>query len=83
MQISEELPVGHLHYGKWTEDRRRKTEAIWNADKADPFRKRRFKRILKVIITQSFIENTQRFTEKKYFKPLGTIVPERFYVKYV
>ena len=24
MQISEELPVGHLHYGKWTEDRRPK-----------------------------------------------------------
>ena len=35
----------------------------------------------KVFITQSFTENTQRFTEKKYFNPLVTIVPERFLCK--
>ena len=54
-------------------------EAIWNADSADPFGRRGFIRIfLKFFITQSFTENTQRFTEKKYFNHLGTIVPERF-----
>ena len=34
----------------------------------------------KVFITQSFTENTQRFTEEKYFNPLGTIVPEGFLI---
>ena len=34
----------------------------------------------KVIITQSFTEITQSFTEKKYFNPLGTIVPEGVFV---
>ena len=49
-------------------------EAIWNADSADPFGRRGFIRIfLKFFITQSF-------TEKKYFNPLGTIVPEGVFV---
>ena len=37
-------------------------------------------RFFKVFITQCFTENTQSFTEKKYFNPLGTIVPEGFLI---
>ena len=78
MQISEELPVGHLHYGKWTEDRRPKQfgtlTTLIPSGNAD------LNGFLKFFITQSCTEEAQRFTEKKYFKSLGTIVPEGFLI---
>ena len=35
----------------------------------------------KIFITQSFTEEAQSFTEKKFFNSLGAIVSERFFME--
>ena len=48
-----------------------KTEEYWNAY---------ISRFQKFYITQSFTEDTQSYTEKIFFNPLGSIDPEGLFM---